>query len=72
MTTFIHVIWSFLLEYATKSGAFYWSRFKLIGPDGSRYWIAHDAHMGGSDPDDVWSLYRLEERTKYPNVDSFP
>ncbi|CAD5184400.1 unnamed protein product [Musa acuminata subsp. malaccensis] len=29
------------------------SRFKLTGPDGSRYWVTHDAHMGGSDADDA-------------------
>ncbi|CAN6298162.1 unnamed protein product [Urochloa humidicola] len=27
--------------------------FKVSGPDGSQYWIAHDAHLVGSDPDDV-------------------
>ncbi|XP_074582056.1 protein yippee-like [Curcuma longa] len=36
-----------------KEGKIVLERFKLTGPDGSRYWITHDAQMGGSDPDDV-------------------
>lgn len=28
-------------------------RFKVFGPDGSNYWVTHEAHVGGSDPDDV-------------------
>ncbi|XP_042431704.1 protein yippee-like [Zingiber officinale] len=36
-----------------KEGKIVLERFKLTGPDGSRYWITQDAHMGGSDPDDV-------------------
>ncbi|RRT63458.1 hypothetical protein B296_00041924, partial [Ensete ventricosum] len=45
---------------STKKGKLFWrgdllpwSRFKLTGPDGSRYWVTHDAHMGGSDADDA-------------------
>lgn len=29
------------------------SRFKVSGPDGSNYWVSHEAHVGGSDADDV-------------------
>ncbi|URE45141.1 hypothetical protein MUK42_13715 [Musa troglodytarum] len=36
-----------------KEGKIVLERFKLTGPDGSRYWVAHDAHMGGSDADDA-------------------
>ncbi|XP_074578810.1 protein yippee-like [Curcuma longa] len=36
-----------------KEGKIVLERFKLTGPDGSRYWITHDAHMEDSDPDDV-------------------
>ncbi|XP_065026495.1 protein yippee-like isoform X2 [Musa acuminata AAA Group] len=36
-----------------KEGKIVLERFKLTGPDGSRYWVTHDAHMGGSDADDA-------------------
>ncbi|KAG6481518.1 hypothetical protein ZIOFF_058122 [Zingiber officinale] len=35
-----------------KEGKFVLERFKLAGPDGDRYWITHDTHLGGSDDDD--------------------
>jgi len=25
----------------------------VSGPDGSNYWISHEAHVGGSDADDA-------------------
>jgi hypothetical protein len=28
-------------------------RYKVSGPDGSSYWATHDAHLLGSDADDV-------------------
>lgn len=28
-------------------------RFKVSGPDGSSYWVNHEAHVGGSDADEV-------------------
>lgn len=32
-------------------------RYKISGPDGSNYWVNHEAHgVGGSDIDDVWSF----------------
>ncbi|RWV96136.1 hypothetical protein GW17_00041178 [Ensete ventricosum] len=36
-----------------KEGKIVLERFKLTGPDGTRYWVTHDAHMGGSDADDA-------------------
>lgn len=36
-----------------KEGKFILERFKVSGPDGSQYWVAHDTHVGGSDPDDA-------------------
>ncbi|KAJ3682661.1 hypothetical protein LUZ60_012888 [Juncus effusus] len=36
-----------------KEGKFVLERFKLSGPDGSRYWGSHDTHVGGSDADDA-------------------
>ncbi|WOL04704.1 hypothetical protein Cni_G13426 [Canna indica] len=36
-----------------KEGKIVLERFKLTGPDGSRYWVTHDSHMGGSDADDA-------------------
>ncbi|KAL2940622.1 Protein yippee-like [Bienertia sinuspersici] len=28
-------------------------KYKVFGPDGSNYWVTHEAHVGGSDADDV-------------------
>ncbi|KAK6927092.1 Yippee/Mis18/Cereblon [Dillenia turbinata] len=37
-----------------KEGKFILVRYKVIGPDGSNYWINHEAHVaGGSDDDDA-------------------
>ncbi|KAL5218576.1 hypothetical protein ABZP36_019260 [Zizania latifolia] len=36
-----------------KEGKFILERYKVSGPDGSNYWITHDAHVGGSDVDDI-------------------
>ncbi|XP_076882404.1 protein yippee-like [Bidens hawaiensis] len=37
-----------------KEGKSVLERFKLDGPDGSNYyWVSHEAHIGGSDQDDV-------------------
>ncbi|KAG2546695.1 protein yippee-like [Panicum virgatum] len=36
-----------------KEGKYILERFKVAGPDGSQYWIAHDAHLVGSDADDI-------------------
>ncbi|GJM96289.1 hypothetical protein PR202_ga13110 [Eleusine coracana subsp. coracana] len=36
-----------------KEGKFILERYKVSGPDGSSYWATHDAHLGGSDADDV-------------------
>ncbi|PVH31364.1 hypothetical protein PAHAL_9G127000 [Panicum hallii] len=36
-----------------KEGKYILERFKVSGPDGSQYWIAHDAHLVGSDADDI-------------------
>ncbi|KAL6637657.1 hypothetical protein ACP70R_025229 [Stipagrostis hirtigluma subsp. patula] len=36
-----------------KEGKFILERYKVSGPDGSHYWVTHDAHVGGSDADDV-------------------
>ncbi|KAI3667265.1 hypothetical protein L6452_42315 [Arctium lappa] len=35
-----------------KEGKSVLERFKLSGPDGSNYWVSHEAHIGGSDQDD--------------------
>uniref|UniRef100_A0A0E0KHT9 Protein yippee-like n=1 Tax=Oryza punctata TaxID=4537 RepID=A0A0E0KHT9_ORYPU len=35
-----------------KEGKFILERYKVSGPDGSHYWVTHDAHVGGSDVDD--------------------
>ncbi|XP_077214546.1 protein yippee-like isoform X2 [Tasmannia lanceolata] len=35
-----------------KEGKFILERFKVTGPDGTNYWISHDARIGGSDADD--------------------
>lgn len=36
-----------------KEGKFILERYKVSGPDGSHYFVTHDAHVGGSDVDDV-------------------
>ncbi|KAJ4720052.1 Protein yippee-like [Melia azedarach] len=36
-----------------KEGKSVLERFKVSGPDGSNYWVSHEAHVGGSDADDV-------------------
>ncbi|XP_072966992.1 protein yippee-like [Typha angustifolia] len=36
-----------------KEGKFILERFKVLGPDGSRYWLSHDAPVVGSDADDT-------------------
>ncbi|KAG6504565.1 hypothetical protein ZIOFF_036899 [Zingiber officinale] len=36
-----------------KEGKIVLERFKLTGPDGSRYWLTQDTSISGSDPDDV-------------------
>ncbi|OMO76049.1 Yippee-like protein, partial [Corchorus olitorius] len=36
-----------------KEGKSVLERFKVSGPDGSNYWVSHEAHIGGSDADDV-------------------
>ncbi|XP_061351669.1 protein yippee-like [Gastrolobium bilobum] len=36
-----------------KEGKSVLERFKLSGPDGSNYWVSHEAHVGGSDADDA-------------------
>ncbi|EEF35530.1 protein yippee-like [Ricinus communis] len=36
-----------------KEGKSVLERFKVSGPDGSSYWINHEAHVGGSDADDA-------------------
>ncbi|KAF8733814.1 hypothetical protein HU200_014664 [Digitaria exilis] len=36
-----------------KEGKYVLERFKVSGPDGTQYFIAHDAHFTGSDADDV-------------------
>ncbi|XP_071709675.1 protein yippee-like isoform X2 [Rutidosis leptorrhynchoides] len=36
-----------------KEGKSVLERFKLSGPDGSNYWVSHEAHISGSDQDDV-------------------
>ncbi|XP_073017173.1 protein yippee-like isoform X1 [Primulina eburnea] len=36
-----------------KEGKSVLERFKICGPNGSRYWVGHDVHSGGSDADDV-------------------
>ncbi|KAD5962093.1 hypothetical protein E3N88_13566 [Mikania micrantha] len=36
-----------------KEGKSVLERFKLDGPDGSSYWVSHEAQIGGSDQDDV-------------------
>ncbi|KAF2319056.1 hypothetical protein P3X46_025728 [Hevea brasiliensis] len=36
-----------------KEGKSVLERFKVAGPDGSSYWMNHEAHVGGSDADDV-------------------
>uniref|UniRef100_A0A803M3S0 Protein yippee-like n=1 Tax=Chenopodium quinoa TaxID=63459 RepID=A0A803M3S0_CHEQI len=36
-----------------KEGKSVLERYKVFGPDGSNYWVTHEAHIGGSDADDV-------------------
>ncbi|KAD1215664.1 hypothetical protein E3N88_43149 [Mikania micrantha] len=36
-----------------KEGKSVLERFKLDGPDGSSYWVSHEAQIAGSDQDDV-------------------
>jgi hypothetical protein len=36
-----------------KEGKSVLERFKIIGPDESRYWVGRETHIGGSDADDV-------------------
>ncbi|KVI09967.1 Yippee-like protein [Cynara cardunculus var. scolymus] len=35
-----------------KEGKSVLERLKLSGPEGSNYWVSHEAHIGGSDQDD--------------------
>ncbi|KAL9231433.1 hypothetical protein vseg_006664 [Gypsophila vaccaria] len=35
-----------------KEGKSVLERYKVFGPDGSNYWVTHEAHLGGSDADD--------------------
>ncbi|XP_057432035.1 protein yippee-like [Lotus japonicus] len=36
-----------------KEGKSVLERYKMPGPDGSNYWISHEANIGGSDADDA-------------------
>ncbi|KAK3020665.1 hypothetical protein RJ639_046258, partial [Escallonia herrerae] len=36
-----------------KEGKSVLERYKISGPDGSNYWASHEAHVGGSDAEDV-------------------
>ncbi|KAL8093618.1 hypothetical protein AgCh_035487 [Apium graveolens] len=36
-----------------KEGKSVLERFKISGPDGTNYWVNHEAHVSGSDPEDV-------------------
>ncbi|XP_051138478.1 protein yippee-like [Andrographis paniculata] len=36
-----------------KEGKSVLERFKILGPDGNHYWVNHEAHVGGSDTDDI-------------------
>ncbi|XP_019103771.1 protein yippee-like isoform X1 [Beta vulgaris subsp. vulgaris] len=36
-----------------KEGKSVLERYKVFGPDGSNYWVTHEAHVGSSDADDV-------------------
>nr|AFK42344.1 unknown [Lotus japonicus] len=36
-----------------KEGKSVLERYKMSGPDGSNYWISHEANIGGSDADDA-------------------
>ncbi|KAL1348294.1 hypothetical protein HN51_024279 [Arachis hypogaea] len=36
-----------------KEGKSVLERYKVSGPDGSNYWVSHEAHVGGSDVDDA-------------------
>ncbi|KAK7300534.1 hypothetical protein RJT34_11380 [Clitoria ternatea] len=36
-----------------KEGKSVLERYKVSGPDGSNYWVSHEAHVGGSDADEV-------------------
>ncbi|KAK1299262.1 hypothetical protein QJS10_CPB14g01742 [Acorus calamus] len=36
-----------------KEGKFILERFKVSGPDGTNYWVSHEAQVGGSDADDA-------------------
>ncbi|XP_073020180.1 protein yippee-like [Primulina eburnea] len=36
-----------------KEGRSVLERFKISGPDGSSYWVGHEAHAGGSDADEA-------------------
>ncbi|XP_057441801.1 protein yippee-like [Lotus japonicus] len=36
-----------------KEGKSVIERFKVSGPDGSNYWVSREAHISGSDADDV-------------------
>ncbi|KAG9138794.1 hypothetical protein Leryth_007432 [Lithospermum erythrorhizon] len=36
-----------------KEGKSVIERFQVSGPDGSHYWPSHEAHIGGSDAEDV-------------------
>ncbi|KAI3458540.1 hypothetical protein Pfo_015203 [Paulownia fortunei] len=49
--------WKYEIAYEKsqkyKEGKSVLERFKISGPDGSNYWVSHEAHVGGSDTDDV-------------------
>ncbi|XP_027330788.1 protein yippee-like [Abrus precatorius] len=36
-----------------KEGKSVLERYKVSGPDGSNFWVSHEAHVGGSDADDA-------------------
>ncbi|KAH9614848.1 hypothetical protein KSS87_016661 [Heliosperma pusillum] len=38
-----------------KEGKSVLERYKILGPDGSNYWVTGDAHIGGSDADEAGS-----------------
>ncbi|KAA8539586.1 hypothetical protein F0562_026278 [Nyssa sinensis] len=62
-SSFCKKVYSVYKKKNTKNGrkekkrglrwVFWLSRFKISGPDGSYYWANHEAHVGGSDADDV-------------------
>ncbi|RYR46153.1 hypothetical protein Ahy_A07g031907 isoform B [Arachis hypogaea] len=39
--------------YCLCRTSLYFLSYKVSGPDGSNYWVSHEAHVGGSDVDDA-------------------